>query len=105
LRFNESKEYPDLDSSRDHLDILRDALEILKKHQPVSEVTRRGCTTGELDCAECGFPLNGNVKPGVKHATYIGRLRYESCKYVRAIAELESWIRVEDKILADKEDE
>lgn len=93
-----TEDLPAIDPLRTYLDILRDALELMKEHQPVAEVTMRGCTTGDLDCGECGFPLTGNVKSELKHSTYRSYHSKQKCKWIRSVAELEAWVRVEEQI-------
>lgn len=88
---------PPIDPTRTHLEILRDALELLKLYQPTRE-TRRG----DYDCAECGFPLTGNVSQNVgKHGEFKDRITGSACAHVRAVAELSAWVRVEEQLAAE----
>lgn len=92
----------ELDPSRTHLEILEDALSILKQHPPRAHVFRRSCDTGEVNCGVCGFPLTGHVRPGLEHATYRGDKLNPPCRWVRAVAELEAWIAVEEKLAQEQ---
>lgn len=94
----DTTELPEIDSSRTHLDILKSALEMLETHQPIHKISYRGCDTGDSDCADCGFPLTGYVKPGLKHNTYLNRYTKQPCNWLRSVAELQAWIRVEESI-------
>jgi hypothetical protein len=99
-----TEELPSIDSSRTHLDILKDTLALLIKNQPTSPVFKRGCETGDLDCGVCGFPLTG-AKPGLKHHTYKHHLSNTGgCDWLQCIAELETWIRVEEKLQEEKDE-
>lgn len=96
---------PPIDPTRSHLDILRGALELLEE-QPTVEVTRRGCTTGDLDCGACGFPLTGSIDPRVgTHSAPTGVARVtRPCPHLRAVAELSAWVRVEEQLERERED-
>ena len=92
-----------LDPTRTHLEILRDALDMLKAHPPRDVRGGDRPHSGEVDCAECGFPLTG-AAPGLSHDTYVHHLSRKPCQWVRAVAELEAWIRVEEEIEQARED-
>ncbi len=96
------EDLPPIDPSRTHLDILKDVLRRLEENQPTIAGPN---DQGYLDCADCGFPLNGYVKPGLKHSTF--KVRSSSvagCGHLRAIAELQAWIRVEERLDQERRD-
>jgi hypothetical protein len=97
----DTDDLPPLDPTRSHLDILRNALDMMREYQPTREDVHG---QGLSDCAECGFPLDGNVSPNAgphsqedPHHLYRGR-----CKWLVAVAELEAWVRVEEEIEASR---
>ncbi len=98
MKFDQSITLPELDPTRSHLEILKDVLDLLEDNQPVYEVSRMSCLTGDLDCRECGFPLTGNVKYDLRHATYKNNKYARPCRYIRAIAELRAFIQVENEL-------
>ncbi len=93
---------PAIDPSRSHLDILRGALEVLEAHQPTVDDCHGN---GYHDCAVCDFPLDGNVSPKMgKHGTYQGRFNTGPCAHLRAVAELQAWVRVEETLAQEAEE-
>ena len=78
-----------IDSSRTHLDILRDALDAIQEHDPLQYHYVFGCRTDDMYCKCCDRNISEN------------NLREEhkdDCYYYVLIEELEAWIRVEEEI-------
>jgi hypothetical protein len=89
-----------LDSTRTHLDILRDTLGLLREHNPT--FVRNECE--RTDCAVCGFPLSGGpIRSDLEHSTFREWPTSPPCSWIRAIAELEAWIAVEEKLAEARE--
>ena len=79
-----------IDSSRTHLDILKDALEMVKEQNPLQVVYVKGCAMDKRYCGDCN---NQDIS--------YSNLREEhkdDCHYYVLIDELEAWIRVEEEI-------
>jgi hypothetical protein len=77
-----------IDSSRTHLDILKDSLELIKELNPLQPYYVKGCKMDDYYCDFC-------------QETIIDKLREEhkdDCQYYTLIEELEAWIRVEEEI-------
>lgn len=91
-----------LGPTRTHLDILRDVLRILEDDPPIYERDRdRG-----YRCGACGFDLGRaacNNKTS-EHTTHQNHFTNLLCPWIRAVAELEAWIRVEEEIQSKEED-
>ena len=78
-----------IDSSRTHLDILRDALDAIQEHDPLQYHYVLGCRMDDKYCGSCSKDISDN------------NLREEhkdDCQYYTLIEELEAWIRVEEEI-------
>jgi hypothetical protein len=98
----DTDDLPSIDPSRTHLDVLKDVLRLLEDNQPTVNGPN---DQGYLDCAECGFPLNGNVKPGLVHRTFKDHLaRVAGCDHLRAVAELQAWVRVEEQLEHERQE-
>jgi len=91
----DTDDLPSIDPNRTHLDILRDVLNLMEEHLPTREDWHQ---QGYRDCSVCGCPLTGPVVPGVQHSTYEHDYRKEPCAWLRAVAELQAWVRVESKL-------
>jgi len=97
----DTDDLPAIDPARTHLDIIRDVLRMMENYQPTVDGPN---DQGYLDCAECGFPLNGNVKPGLLHSTFKDHLSHVAgCNWLRGIAELQAWVRVEERLEEESE--
>lgn len=78
-----------IDSSRTHLDILRDALEIIKEQNPLRVVYVKGCAMDERYCGSCNQDIS-DLSSREEHR--------DDCQYYTLIEELEAWVRVEEEV-------
>jgi hypothetical protein len=83
-----------------HLDILRSALDLMEDHLPTRDA---GPGNRFTDCSICGYCLSNHGASAAEHATFVDvTMGGEPCKWLRAIAELSAWIRVEEEIEANR---
>ena len=93
---------PPLDPTRSHLDILRSALDLMEDHLPTRDA---GPGNRFTDCSICGYCVSNRSASAAEHATFVDTtMGGEPCKWLRAIAELSAWIRVEEEIENARED-
>ena len=93
---------PPLDPTRSHLDILRSVLDLMEDHLPT-----RAAGPGDrfTDCAICGYCVSNRGASAEEHAVYEDKVCGDGpCKWLRAVAELSAWIRVEEEIEEARED-
>ena len=78
-----------IDSSRTHLDILRDSLELIKEQSRLQNHYIKGCVMHDKYCDSCQQNVSDD------------NLREEhndDCHYYVLIEELEAWVRAEEEV-------
>lgn len=93
---------PPIDPARTPLDILRDALDLMEDYLPTVPA---GPGDRWTDCAVCGYVLSNPGSDAAGHAEHDDqRTGRGKCRWLRAVAELQAWVRVEERLEEERQD-